>query len=370
MFCFECHAIKKPQLNESIQLLPLDTATGKKKRDINLEKKSIFLKVCIESSIPNIKYYRDNMDHHAESVSISLHRGCAACERFVHKLSRLSRDLITVERNVPHLAATVRAIRRTESLLRRPLRLALIGESNSGKSTVTNLLLGIDVLPAFQIANTRVPTLICHGQEPSVAAVMNSGKLLPLGPKTRTHGEILYVRVELPFSVLRACEILDFPGLSDPLLGYKSANIFSHRIDAAIWCTFSTQAWKESESMVWRNIPARIRENGLLALTNKDRLKKDQLAKVMARLDKVARSDFQDFAFLSSLDALKALNSDGHVQNEKVWRDSGAADLHEKVGRLVLDLRLRQLRKAQALIGRIAGHALNRFDAIDPALPG
>ncbi|HKJ61045.1 MAG TPA: dynamin family protein, partial [Hyphomicrobiales bacterium] len=252
------------------------------------------------------------------------------------------------------MAATVRAVRRTESLLRRPLRLALVGESNSGKSTVTNLLLGVDVLPAFQIANTRVPTLIRHGREPSVAAVMEGGKVLPLGPKTRTQDEILYVRVELPLAVLRACEILDFPGLSDPLLGYDSANIFSHRIDAAIWCTFSTQAWKESESVAWSNFPARIREYGLLALTNKDRLKKDQLTKVKARLDKVARSDFQDFAFLSSLDALKALDSDGYVQNDEVWRDSGAADLHEKVGRLVLDLRLHRLRKAQALIGRIA----------------
>jgi hypothetical protein len=64
------------------------------------------------------------------------------------------------------------------------------------------------------------------------------------------------------------------------------------------------------------------------------------------------------------------LDRDGHVQNDEMWHESGAADLHEKVGRLVLDLRGRRLRKAQALIGRIAGSALDRFDAIDPALTG
>ncbi|MBX2805281.1 MAG: dynamin family protein [Hyphomicrobiales bacterium] len=280
----------------------------------------------------------------------------------MYKLSRVSTDLTGAQRELPDLAAAIRAIRRTERLLRRPIQLALIGESNSGKSTVANLLLGVNILPTLQIANTRVPTLICHGLEPAVAAVMDNGETLPLASKTPTSDKISYVRVKLPVAVLRACEILDFPGLSDPLLGYESASMFSHRIDAAIWCTFSTQAWKESEALVWRNVPARIREYGLLALTNKDRLNAKQLAKVKARLEQVARPDFQDVACLASLDALKALNGDGHVQEDDAWRNSGAADLHEQVGRLMLEMRLRRLRKAQSLIGKIAGNALDRFD--------
>lgn len=44
------------------------------------------------------------MDLHDEIVGISLHRGHAACERFVHKQVELGWTLIAVMRILPHLA--------------------------------------------------------------------------------------------------------------------------------------------------------------------------------------------------------------------------------------------------------------------------
>src|SRR5258708_17918093 len=47
----------------------------------------------------------------------------------------------------------------------------------------------------------------------------------------------------------------------------------SHAVDLAIWCTLSTQAWKESERVAWEQIPARLRSRGLLVATHSDLLR-------------------------------------------------------------------------------------------------
>ena len=69
------------------------------------------------------------------------------------------------------LAPAIRAIRRIEHRLERPLRIAVIGEFNSGKSTLTNMLVRIESLPTAVISNTCIPTLLYHAPEPEVFAV-------------------------------------------------------------------------------------------------------------------------------------------------------------------------------------------------------
>ncbi len=300
----------------------------------------------------------------AENMGTSLQSGMDACERFAATLGALSRELSTTAAGrSPTLARTIRAMRRTEAALRRPLRLGVIGESNSGKSTLTNLLLGVTVLPTLQIANTRVPTLIRYGEKPSAVCVLESGKIVPLAANTRPPSAMSAVEVQLPLASLRACEIIDFPGFFDPLLGYDDIDISTHQVDLAVWCTFSTQAWKESERAAWLRLPSRARQCGLLAVTNMDRLKDDQAAKVRARLEKVARSDFRDFAFLSSPKAQLAVNSEGVVTDPDSWQKSGAAALHDSFGQLLRDLRQDRLRRAQALTSRMTEKALQRLFA-------
>jgi Dynamin family len=298
----------------------------------------------------------------AETIGTSFQSGMGASERFAVTLGALCQDLsITAAGRSPMLVRTIRALRRTEAALRRPLRLGVIGESNSGKSTLTNLLLGVTMLPTLQIANTRVPTLIRYGEKPSAICVLQSGKVEPLAANTRPPGAIRAVEVQLPLAPLRACEIIDFPGFSDPLLGYDDVDIDRYRVDVAVWCTFSTQAWKESERAAWLRLPSRTRQCGILAVTNMDRLKGDQAAKVLARLEKVARSDFRDFVFLSSLKAQHAFNSEGVVTNHDNWQASGAAALHHSIRKLLRDRRLDRLRKAQALTRRMTEQALQRL---------
>jgi hypothetical protein len=301
------------------------------------------------------------MDHTAEIISTSFQGGANASGRFANELGNLRRELTARAGASSQLAAAIRAMRRAEAALRRPLRLAVVGESNSGKSTLTNLLLGVTVLPTLQVANTRVPTLIRYGRSPSTIGVLEDGGTLPLTVNSHPPDTMVSVQVELPLVPLQTCEIVDFPGFFDPLLGYDDIDLAGHGIDAAVWCTFSTQAWKESERSAWQRLPPSARKYGILAITNMDRLKDDQAAKVTARLEKVARADFRDFAYLSAMEAQQAFNGDGIVTDSETWRGSGAAGLHQAVGRLLHDLRRDRLRKVQAITGRMTASALQRL---------
>jgi hypothetical protein len=299
----------------------------------------------------------------AFKIGSSLLSGVDGCERYAVRLSGLRRELESGAGRRAVAPTTIRRLRGIEEALRRPLRLAILGESNSGKSTVTNLLLGISVLPTLQVSNTRIPTLLSYGEKAEASGVIEGGRTARLTRDARPPDAIELLRVKLPLTHLRNCEILDFPGFFDPLLGYGVGDISGYRIDAAIWCTFSSQAWKESERFAWLRLPLHARRPGLLAVTNMDRLRSDQAAKVKARLETVARSDFRDFAFLSCLDAKKGFDAKGVVTDVELWQGSGAARLHDSLGQLLQDLRAERLRKARALTLKLTDIALKRLPA-------
>lgn len=256
------------------------------------------------------------------------------------------------------LTPALRALRHIEAQLLRPLRLAVLGEFNSGKSTLANLMVGNAPLPTLQISNTRIPTLLHYETDPVVTAMSRGGASRVLASTGDMPADTIRIHVGLPMPHLRACEIVDFPGFADPWLTYGVLDIARHPVDAAIWCTFSTQAWKESESTAWRILPARIRANSLLAVTNKDLLTSEQIPKVMARIRNAAGGDFKEFALLSALEGRKALGERGAVRDRGLWLASGAEDFFGGVQRLLSAIRRHRLEKAKALTSEIAGSAL------------
>ena len=293
------------------------------------------------------------------TMSFASQRGVNATARFTLRLAKLRTNLTSFADKLPSLAPTLKALNQIEAVLQRPLRLGVLGEANSGKSALTNLLLRVPVLPALQVPNTRVPTLLVYGERAEVIhspVFRNSGyksvqKLRPQQDKL--------ILVRLPFASLKTCEILDVPGFLDPLLGYDVADIGGLGIDAAIWCTFSTQAWKESERISWARMPEKVRKAGLLAVTHMDLLRSDQIIRVKTRLKNVMAEDFKDLVFVSSLQAIEALNPAGNLVAFELWKQSGAAALDHALQELLGELRMQRLQKAQVLTQRVAEMALS-----------
>jgi hypothetical protein len=301
-----------------------------------------------------------------QSIDETFLRGQGALASFAGQLRGIADQLARAGRGVARVESVVRGLGRAEAILRRPLRLAIMGEGNSGKSTLANLLLGNAIIPTFQLPNTRIPTLLRYSPTPVIGAMMADGGLLPLSQGVAAGGEMIGVEVGLPLAHLKSCEILDFPGFADPWLGYGSMDVARHRVDAAIWCTFSTQAWKESERAGWQALPRRVRSHALLAVTNGDLLRGEQPAKVLARLRKIANADdFHATVLVSPLKAQRALNEQAEVTDAALWQSSGAAGFLEALGAMLNAVRHDRLQRTQAFATAVARNALYHLNALE-----
>jgi hypothetical protein len=262
------------------------------------------------------------------------------------------------------LSPAIRALLRTELRLDRPLRVAICGEMNAGKSSLANLLAGIESLPTAVISNTRIPTLLYYTAEPEIWTVEENGQRERLnGDNITPRGSIFRVEVGLPSQRLRTVQVLDLPGLADPRMGGSAVDLADHHVDLAIWCTMSTQAWKESERTAWSMMSPRLNTRGMLVATHRDLLyDPGDRRKLLARLREEAGTSFTSIILLSTLEALAVMGKDRRGLAGAAWIASGAEALESALGSLLLRLREQRAAAALRMTSRIAHRALARID--------
>lgn len=251
----------------------------------------------------------------------------------------------------PALVPATRALARIEARLTRPLRFAIIGEFNSGKSSLANLLVGIDSLPTAVVSNTHIPTLLYFAANPEIFAVGVGGKRRPLDlarPASAT--DMARLEVGLPSPRLRSVQLIDLPGLADPRFENVADGLALHDVDAVLWCTVATQAWKESERIAWSLIVSRLRDRAILVVTHRDLLAcaADE-TKLLARLHHMAGPAFQDIVVVSAV-----AGSDGDAD--------GLAGLTGAIDRLAGVIGANRASKGAGIANRIAARALARID--------
>ncbi len=264
------------------------------------------------------------------------------------------------------LSPAIRALRRIEARLDRPLRLAVVGEFNSGKSSLTNLLARTETLPTAVVSNTRIPTLLCYAREPKIWAVHERGRRELLRADQRNLPRSIFrLEVGLPAERLRAVQILDLPGIADPQFHDPGIDAEVHDVHAVLWCTVSTQAWKESERTAWRNLPARLRARGLLVATHADLLHDHRDAdKLLQRLRGEGGALFQDVVLVSTVDALALLGRDGEGSGNAAWTATGADALEAALYRLLRNLRDQRADAGLRITSRIANRALSQLNEL------
>jgi hypothetical protein len=204
-------------------------------------------------------------------------------------------------------------------LTRKP-RIAIMGEFSSGKSTLCNVLMGAKPLLEKVTATQLPPVWLSYGPDDAYtmgldghAYDLDLAELEQVSLETTEH-----VRVFMKSDILRYCDLIDMPGISDPSMSSEVWERMAHLADAVLWCTHATQAWRQSEAGVWSNFPKEMRQNSLLLVTRFDKIVSDKdRAKVVKRVKQETEGLFAEVYPVSLLQAMRA------GDDEDKWVDSG-----------------------------------------------
>jgi GTPase Era involved in 16S rRNA processing len=155
-------------------------------------------------------------------------------------------------------------------------RIVVVGEFNSGKTTLVNALVGAPVLTPSCIAHTTHLTVVGYAAKPSLTAETANRKRTPVAWNRLddvARDDIRRVHVGAPLERLKQLSVMDTPGLgfADSESDQRSLQP-CRNADAVIWCTPAMQAWKASEERAWLALPERVRERGILAVTFGDEI--------------------------------------------------------------------------------------------------
>ena len=204
--------------------------------------------------------------------------------------------------------------------VRKP-RLALMGEFSAGKSTLTHLLVGLEPLPVKVTATRLPPVWITHGPT-SATVVGTDGSETPIDMdaiETVPLDSTALIRLTLPAEALELCDLIDMPGISDPNMPTSVWRALMPEVDAVIWCTHATQAWRQSEAAAWDSIRSGLSGPSTLLVTHFDKLQNERdQARVLKRVMREAGDKFQSVFPISLLQAVAA------EDDAEAWQASGA----------------------------------------------
>lgn len=266
---------------------------------------------------------------------------CRALEGWL--LLRVGRVGQDIER--PELIAAASAqIERLEACANRAACVVVLGERNSGKTTIANVLLGDALLPVGVLVNTQYPVLVRYADQTHLVVVTTcDGDDQGQEPRLIADTVISHLDVGLAQPELRDLEVLDTPG------GMSAEGAlelpYLPRVRIALWCTLASQAWKESERAAWLALAARDRRHGILVVTGVDRIADERdFERLVQRLATEAAPYFAGIAFSPGRRGFPGL--DGRGVSEILRAEAARALAHRRRGFARLVGRIERLRRS------------------------
>ena len=237
----------------------------------------------------------------------------------------------------PHLASLLRLleshaalrglapeVHRVREVFDRPLLVCVMGEFNSGKSTLVNALIGEEVAAMGITPTTATINLLKYGQRKLARVIWRDereellawsevhGWLNKLGPEQAA--EVRQVEFLTPSEELLRVNVVDTPGLNSLVEGHEqTARDVLARADAVIWLFSAQQAGKQTEKEALALLERhRLKTVGVL---NKiDRLDDEELEQVLAHLREGFSELVENVLPVSTRQALRGLTGGDQEQ--------------------------------------------------------
>ncbi len=213
--------------------------------------------------------------------------------------------------------------------------IALMGEFSAGKSTLANLLIGSQPLPVQVIASHVPPVMISFGAEDPFRVDID-GEEHPIDLSQIAAAPLkdtAYIQIYSEADVLKSCDLLDMPGISDPNMSPQVWQRIIARADGVLWCSHATQAWRQSEAAVWSSLPDTLHSNSLLLLTRIDKITNEtDREKIIRRVRMEVGDQFRASLPISLLQAANEQN------DYDAWLRTGAGDFARYFKQILNDL--------------------------------
>jgi GTP-binding protein EngB required for normal cell division/Flp pilus assembly protein TadD len=259
----------------------------------------------------------------------------------------------------PELQPLLPAAMRAAEALQRPLRVAVMGEFNAGKSSFVNALCGAEIARVGVTPTTATINLLRFG-EPGGRVHFHDGRVedrdagqirsFVAGLDEAAAGAVRMVEIFHPLPVLQKTEVVDTPGTNSLRPEHERvARDFLAEADAIVWVFSLAQAGKESERGML-DLAHSAGKQVLGVLNKADQASPDEVAQVLAH---VSRSLADRVATLLPLSARNALSAQLAGDQDR-WRSTGMPEVHAA-------LQERFFQHAESLKQHTARAALARF---------
>nr|QGT50313.1 ATP-binding protein [uncultured Helicobacter sp.] len=195
-----------------------------------------------------------------------------------------------------------------------PMKIAIIGQFSSGKSTFLNALLGEEILPSGITPVTAKVCQISYGEEKALEIHYKNGRSIFKHisflneVSDLENAKISHYQLFLPLELLKTISFLDTPGFnSQNQSDTDTTNAVLEEVDGIIWLTLIDNVGKNSEKMILQEHIKRYASKSLCVLNQKDRLKhQSEIDTSLDYAKKAFAGLFEDVIAISAKNALKA----------------------------------------------------------------
>ena len=279
--------------------------------------------------------------------------------------SRRLRELALAVREhvaqVPALVSYMPAANALAEDLDSPLKVAIVGEFNAGKSTLVNAYLGEPIVATGVLPTTAHINVLRYGPRRVARIIEADGEgfaeipFSELSSALDAAGSAVdHIELHTPHPDLRAVHFLDTPGFNAAVDEHEDlAARAAREADAVIWLIDSSQAWTESQRLALAHTDE-SKEKVIVVLNKRDALDEREQAETLKYVEEKLGPQVRAIVSMSALDAFKERDQarrESRAESVELLQQAGWSAFTDALHRELLDriTRLKCLKAARKL---------------------